>query len=122
MAAKNAATAQQQPIDSGRPWFPVSAGLLTRKHYERLGAAWMEFLWFVHQQYAPKNGEVDTGVVRNGNLISYPEISAALGLPLRTVERQLRKARSRIPMLWFLIPAAAPGHIYLRSPGASHLS
>jgi hypothetical protein len=89
MAAKNAATAQQQPIDSGRPWFPVSAGLLTRKHYERLGAAWMEFLWFVHQQYAPKNGEVDTGVVRNGNLISYPEISAALGLPLRTVERHV---------------------------------
>ena len=74
---------------TGRTWFPVSAGLLTTEHYNRLGAAWMVFLWFVHQQYAPKNGEVDTGVVRNGNLISCPEISAALGLPLRTVERHV---------------------------------
>lgn len=73
-----------------KPWFPVSAGLLTWDHFQRLGTAWMVFLWMIHQQRQPKNGEADTGAVHNGQPISYPEIGAALGgMPLRTVERHV---------------------------------
>lgn len=70
-----------------RSWFPISVGLLTRKHYERLGPAVFLFMWFVHEQRAPNNGENDTGIVHNGDLITYPQISAALGgIPIRTIE------------------------------------
>lgn len=71
-------------------WFPVSAGLLTFNHYQRLGSAVFLFLWFVHEERAPKNGAADTGAVRNGDLITYSQISAALeGIPIRTVERHV---------------------------------
>ena len=72
-----------------RHWFPVSAGLLTAEHYQRLGTALMLFLWFIHEERQPKDGEEDTGAVRNGEPISCPEISAATGLPVRTVERHM---------------------------------
>jgi hypothetical protein len=59
-----------------RAWLHVSVGLLTFEHYERLGPAVLLFLWFVHEQRKPKDGEPDSGVVRNGELITYPQISA----------------------------------------------
>jgi hypothetical protein len=73
-----------------RTWFPVSSGLLTWEHYQRISAAWMVFLWMIHEQRAPKNGEGDTGVVRDGEPISSEQIGASLGgMPIRTVERHL---------------------------------
>jgi len=41
-----------------RVWFPISAGLLTFEHCRRIGPAWMVFLWLIHEQRLPKDGEV----------------------------------------------------------------
>ena len=73
-----------------RPWFPISSGLLTWEHYQRLGPAWMVFCWMIHEQRAPKDGGPNTGAVRNGIPISNHEISACLGgMPARTIERHI---------------------------------
>lgn len=76
--------------DAPRRWFPVFSGLLTWKHYQRLGSAWMLFLWFIHQERKPQHGEQDDGAVRNGEPMSYQDISASLqGMPARTVEKHI---------------------------------
>jgi hypothetical protein len=75
---------------SGRVWFPISAGLLTWEHYQRLGPAWMVFCWMIHEQRAPKGGEPNDGAIRNGEPISYEGIGGCLqGMPARTVERHI---------------------------------
>jgi DNA-binding transcriptional ArsR family regulator len=75
---------------NGRTWFPVSSGLLTWEHYQRIGSAWMVFEWMIHEQRAPKNGEENTGRVRDGEPISYDQISASLqGMPARTIEKHV---------------------------------
>jgi hypothetical protein len=75
---------------NGRTWFPVSSGLLTWEHYQRIGSAWMVFEWMIHEQRAPKNGEENTGRVRDGEPISYGQISASLqGMPARTIEKHV---------------------------------
>src|SRR5580698_740413 len=72
-----------------RVWFPISAGLLTFEHCRRIGPAWMVFLWLIHEQRLPKDGEVP-GVVRNGVPISYEVIGRCLhGMPRRTVEKHI---------------------------------
>jgi hypothetical protein len=79
-----------------RVWFPISAGLLTWEHYQRLGPAWMVFEWMIHEQRAPKNGEENTGTVRNGDPISYEGIGECLhGMPARTVERHIALLESK---------------------------
>ncbi|HEX3319437.1 MAG TPA: hypothetical protein VHR84_01930 [Terriglobales bacterium] len=71
-------------------WFPVSSGLLTWEHYQRLGPAWLLFLWMIHEQRRPSNGEADTGAVNNGEPISYETISVRLqGMPARTIEKHV---------------------------------
>lgn len=78
-------------MGKARTWFPISSGLLTWKHYQRIAAAWMIFLWMIHEQRAPKDGEPNDGAVRNGEPISYECIGACLyGMPGRTVERHVR--------------------------------
>jgi hypothetical protein len=73
-----------------RNYFQVSAGLLTWDHYRRIGPAWMVFQWMIHEQRRPRDGEADTGLVMNGNPISYEGIGARLhGMPARTVERHV---------------------------------
>ena len=91
---------------NGRTWFPVSSGLLTWEHYRRIGSAWMVFEWMIHQQRAPREGEENTGRVRDGEPISYEQISSSLqGMPARTIEKHveslLRKtgARSRTQLV-----------------------
>jgi hypothetical protein len=75
---------------SPRVWFPISSGLLTWEHYQRLGPAWMVFEWMIHEQRAPKGGEANNGAVRNGEPISYEGIGAHLrGMPARTIERHV---------------------------------
>jgi len=75
---------------SARTWFPISSGLLTWDHYQRIGPAWMVFCWMIHEQRAPKDGEENTGAVRNGDPISYEGIGACLhGMPARTVEKHI---------------------------------
>jgi DNA-binding transcriptional ArsR family regulator len=77
-------------VVNGRTWFPVSSGLLTWEHYQRIGSAWMVFEWMIHEQRAPRNGEENTGRVRDGEPISYEQISAALqGMPARTIEKHV---------------------------------
>ena len=44
----------------------------------------------IHEQRAPKDGEENTGAVRNGDPISYEGIGACLqGMPARTVEKHI---------------------------------
>jgi hypothetical protein len=75
---------------NGRTWFPVSSGLLTWEHYQRIGSAWMVFEWMIHEQRAPKNGEDNAGKVRDGEPVSYQQISASLkGMPARTIEKHV---------------------------------
>jgi hypothetical protein len=75
---------------NARVWFPISSGLLTWEHYQRLGSAWMVFCWMIHEQRAPKDGEANSGAVRNGLPISYEGIGVCLqGMPARTVERHV---------------------------------
>jgi len=72
-----------------RAWFPISTGLLTWEHYQRLGPAWMVFQWMIHEQRVPKDGEAP-GVVRDGAPISYEVIGRCLqGMPSRTVEKHV---------------------------------
>ena len=73
-----------------RTWFPISSGLLTWDHYQRLGPAWMVLLWMIHEQRAPRNGEANGGAVHNSAPISYEAIGTCLrGMPARTVERHV---------------------------------
>jgi hypothetical protein len=75
---------------NGRTWFPVSSGLLTWEHYQRIGPAWMVFEWMIHEQRAPRDGEENTGRVRDGEPISYEQISSSLqGMPTRTIEKHV---------------------------------
>jgi hypothetical protein len=73
-----------------RTWFPISSGLLSRDHHRRIGPSIWVFLWFIHHQYRPKDGEPDTGGVNGGHQISYEQIGADLGIPTSTCEKHVR--------------------------------
>lgn len=76
--------------NSCRAWFPISAGLLTREHHGRLGPAWMVFLYLVHQQRRPHEGENDSGICLKGEPMTYEQMSRDLGnIPARTIEKHI---------------------------------
>jgi hypothetical protein len=73
-----------------RRWFPVSSGLLTWKHYQRLGPTLMLFLWMIHEERKPRCAKNDDGAVRNGQPISYEDIRISFqGMPVKTIERHI---------------------------------
>jgi hypothetical protein len=74
---------------NGRTWFPVSSGLLTPKHYQAIGSALWVFLWLIHHQYRPKNGETDTGVVNAGGPVTCAQIGLELGIPAETCRKHV---------------------------------
>jgi hypothetical protein len=74
---------------NGRTWFPVSSGLLTAEHSQKIGAALWVFLWMIHHQYRPKDGEPDSGTVNAGEPISYSEIGFDLGIPASTIRKHI---------------------------------
>ena len=67
----------------GRTWFPVSAGLLTPEHCQRIGPALWVFLWLIHHEHKPA-GKPD-GLVSEGRPVTYEEIAGALGHKARMI-------------------------------------
>ena len=76
---------------ASRIWFPISSGLLTPEHCEKIGPALCVFLWFVHHEYRPKHGRTPTGVVNDGWPITYDQIANDLGISGRTVDRHVQR-------------------------------
>lgn len=71
-----------------RPWFPLSAGLLTPAHCQQIGAGLWVFLWLIHHEHRPEEGEPD-GLVNAGRPVTHQQIADDLGLSRVTVRRQL---------------------------------
>jgi len=75
-------------------YFLVSSGLLTAQHRRRIGPAVWEFLWLIDHQFKPKNGDLDLGLVMNGDAITHGRIASELGVSSRTVLRNLEQLES----------------------------
>jgi hypothetical protein len=73
---------------NGRTWFPVSSGLLSPEHCRNIGAAVWVFLWMIHHQRRPKNGEPDTGMLNAGEPIACAQIGLDLGIPAEYVSSE----------------------------------
>jgi hypothetical protein len=81
---------------NGRTWFPVSSGLLTPEHINRIGASspvWV-FLWMVHHQHRPKDAKENTGLVNGGVPTTCNRIGTDLGIPAETCRRHLATLES----------------------------
>jgi hypothetical protein len=65
-------------------WLKLSAGLLERKHREKIGPALWEFLWLVSKQYPG-------GAVCQGEPIAASRIASDLGTAIATVRRGLNR-------------------------------
>ena len=65
-------------------WLKLSAGLLERKHREKIGPALWEFLWLVSKQYPG-------GAVCQGEPIAASRIASDLGTAIANVRRGLNR-------------------------------
>jgi hypothetical protein len=65
-------------------WLKLSAGLLEKKHREKIGPAVWEFLWLVSKQYPG-------GAVCRGETVTASRIASDLGTPIATVRRSLTR-------------------------------
>ena len=74
---------------NGRTWFPVSSGLLTPEHIPNIGPALAVFLWFIHRQYKPKDGEANTGLVNGGGPVTCNRVGTDLGIPPETCRKHI---------------------------------
>lgn len=74
--------------------FPISSGLLTPEHYEKVGPALWEFCWLIDKttRDVEKNG-VTWGVVLGGKPIDAREIADAFGKHPETVKKNLRRLK-----------------------------
>jgi len=61
----------------------VTAGLLDGRHHERLGAAWMLFLWCCCRQ----TGQGQEGIVCRGAVITYSDIAEEMNCNRSTVRK-----------------------------------
>jgi DNA-binding transcriptional ArsR family regulator len=68
---------------NGRTWFPVSSGLLTPEHCQRIGPALWVFLWMIHHEHRP-DGKPN-GLVNEGWPVTYEEIAHDLGRKARMI-------------------------------------
>lgn len=68
--------------------FPVSNGLLTPKHRERIGIAVWEFAWMIDRTTAERDG---WGLVLGGIPVTYARLSKDLGLSLTTVRENCQR-------------------------------
>jgi DNA-binding transcriptional ArsR family regulator len=66
-----------------RTWFPVSSGLLTPEHCQRIGPALWVFLWMIHHEHKP-DGKPN-GLVSQGRPVTYEEIAHDLGRKARMI-------------------------------------
>ncbi len=71
-----------------RMYTGVVAGLIDGRHHERLGPAWMLFVWCVMRQTGqgiePKTGK-QQGPVAGGNIVTYAEIAEEMNCKHRSV-------------------------------------
>jgi hypothetical protein len=65
----------------------VTAGLLDGRHHERLGAAWMLFLWCCCRQ----TGQGAEGIVCRGHAVTYADIAEEMNCKRGTVRDWMRR-------------------------------
>ena len=65
----------------------VTAGLLDGRHHERLGAAWMLFLWCCCRQ----TGQGTEGIVCRGHAVTYADIAGEINAKRSTVRDWMRR-------------------------------
>ena len=70
-----------------RMFIGVTAGLLDGRHHERLGAAWMLFLWCCCRQ----TGQGEEGIVCRGAVITYAEIAEEINCKRGTVREWMAR-------------------------------
>jgi hypothetical protein len=79
-------------------WLKISAGLLEKKHREKIGPALWEFLWLINKQY-------EGGAVCNSEPIAASRIASDLGSTVATVRRNLE----RLEMEQYIRSETVPG-------------
>lgn len=70
-----------------RMFIGVTAGLIDGRHHERLGAAWMLFLWCCCRQ----TGQGQEGVVCRGAVITYADIAEEMNCSRSTVRKWMSR-------------------------------
>jgi hypothetical protein len=70
-----------------RMFVGVTAGLLDGRHHERLGAAWMLFLWCCCRQ----TGQGTEGIVCRGHAVTYADIAEEMNCKRGTVRDWMRR-------------------------------
>jgi hypothetical protein len=65
----------------------VTAGLIDGRHHERLGAAWMLFLWCCLRQ----TGQGEEGIVCRGAVVTYAEIAAEMNCKRGNIREWMRR-------------------------------
>jgi hypothetical protein len=100
---------------NGRTWFPVSSGILTPEHINRIGAAVWVFLWMVHHEHKPKGAKENIGLVNGGGALTCNRIGGDLGIPAETCRRHLATLVSRGYIRAELLPGLGKRY-YIANP------
>ena len=70
-----------------RMFVGVTAGLIDGRHHERLGAAWMLFLWCCCRQ----TGQGQEGIVARGAVVTYADIAEEMNCKRGSVREWMRR-------------------------------
>jgi hypothetical protein len=68
----------------------IRGGLWEKKHSDAMGLAVFLFGWLIHRQTTQRNG---TGLVLRGKPLTYEDISADTGWPVRTLQRWMARLK-----------------------------